>query len=90
MSTQTAPRSDVAEFYRNKNIFLTGGTGFLGLTLIDKILRSLPEVGTLEIIFSAFSHLSNLAGQQYLPTYESEKGEDNGRTFGGVDQERGI
>lgn len=33
--------SAVADFYRNKNIFITGGTGFLGLTVIEKSLRSL-------------------------------------------------
>lgn len=36
--------SNVAEFYRNKNIFITGGTGFLGVALIDKLLRSCPDV----------------------------------------------
>lgn len=33
--------SAVADFYRNKNIFITGGTGFLGLAVIEKTLRSL-------------------------------------------------
>ncbi|XP_063705737.1 putative fatty acyl-CoA reductase CG8306 [Culicoides brevitarsis] len=37
--------SEVAEFYKNKNVFLTGGSGFLGLTLIEKLLRSCPDVG---------------------------------------------
>lgn len=37
--------SNVAEFYRNKNIFITGGTGFVGIALVEKILRSCPDVG---------------------------------------------
>lgn len=42
--------SPVTEFYRNKNIFLTGGTGFVGLALIDKILRSLPDAGNVYLL----------------------------------------
>jgi fatty acyl-CoA reductase len=37
--------SNVAEFYKNKNIFITGGTGFVGIALVEKILRSCPDVG---------------------------------------------
>lgn len=36
--------SEVVEFYRNKNIFVTGGTGFLGIALIEKLLRVTPDV----------------------------------------------
>jgi len=42
--------SEVLEFYRNKNIFLTGGTGFLGLAIIDKLLRSVPDVGDIYLL----------------------------------------
>ncbi|XP_060808982.1 putative fatty acyl-CoA reductase CG5065 [Amyelois transitella] len=34
----------VREFYKGKRIFVTGGTGFLGKALIEKILRSCPDV----------------------------------------------
>lgn len=36
--------SQVANFYKNKSIFITGGTGFLGIALIEKILRSCPDI----------------------------------------------
>lgn len=36
--------SAVSEFYVGKNIFITGGTGFLGIALIEKILRAIPDV----------------------------------------------
>lgn len=36
--------SETAEFYKNKNIFITGGTGFLGIAIIEKLLRSTPDV----------------------------------------------
>ncbi|XP_011193623.2 fatty acyl-CoA reductase wat [Zeugodacus cucurbitae] len=32
--------SDIQNFYRNKTVFVTGGTGFMGLVLIEKLLRS--------------------------------------------------
>lgn len=34
----------VREYYRDKEIFLTGGTGYLGKVVIEKLLRSCPEV----------------------------------------------
>jgi alcohol-forming fatty acyl-CoA reductase len=42
--------SNVAEFYKNKNIFITGGTGFVGIALVEKILRSCPEVGKVYLL----------------------------------------
>lgn len=42
--------SPVTEFYRRKNVFITGGTGFLGIALIEKILRSLPEIGNIYLL----------------------------------------
>ena len=34
----------VAEYYSGKNVFITGGTGFIGKVLIEKLLRSCPNV----------------------------------------------
>lgn len=42
--------SNVAEFYKSKNIFITGGTGFVGIALVEKILRSCPEVGKVYLL----------------------------------------
>ena len=36
----------VAEFYRDKNVFISGGTGFVGKVLLEKLLRSCPGVKT--------------------------------------------
>lgn len=42
--------SQIRAFYAGKNFFITGGTGFVGLCLIEKILRSIPDVGKLYLL----------------------------------------
>lgn len=32
-------RSEIAEFYSGTNVLVTGGTGFIGKLLIEKLLR---------------------------------------------------
>jgi len=41
------------EFYANKNVLLTGATGFLGKVILEKILRSLPNVGKIFVFVRA-------------------------------------
>nr|CAD7263535.1 unnamed protein product [Timema shepardi] len=40
----------IQEFYRDVNVFVTGGTGFMGKVLIEKLLRSCPNVGRIFIL----------------------------------------
>lgn len=42
--------SQVRAFYSGKNIFITGGTGFVGICLIEKILRAIPDVGKVYLL----------------------------------------
>ncbi|XP_050685690.1 putative fatty acyl-CoA reductase CG8306 [Leptidea sinapis] len=42
--------SKVRAFYSGKNIFITGGTGFVGLCLIEKILRCIPDAGKIYLL----------------------------------------
>ncbi|KAJ8673988.1 hypothetical protein QAD02_005250 [Eretmocerus hayati] len=37
--------SQIQKFFAGKNILITGATGFMGKCLLEKILRSIPEVG---------------------------------------------
>jgi alcohol-forming fatty acyl-CoA reductase len=43
----------LAKDYWGRSILLTGGTGFLGTALVEKILRSLPELGRLYLLIRA-------------------------------------
>ena len=42
--------SPVQEFYREKSIFITGGTGFIGKVLCEKLLRSCPDIGNIYLL----------------------------------------
>lgn len=43
----------IPEFFKGKNILLTGGTGFIGKCLIEKLLRCCPQVGTIYLLMRA-------------------------------------
>jgi alcohol-forming fatty acyl-CoA reductase len=40
----------LGEAYRGKAVLITGGTGFLGTALVEKMLRSLPALGRLYLV----------------------------------------
>ncbi|HEX5915201.1 MAG TPA: HAD-IB family hydrolase [Rubrobacter sp.] len=44
----------LGEAYEGKKILLTGGTGFLGTALVEKILRSLPDLGRLYLVIRPY------------------------------------
>ena len=40
----------VTDFYADKCVFLTGGSGFLGLSLIEKLLRVCPQISCIFVL----------------------------------------
>uniref|UniRef100_A0A1I8NAX1 Fatty acyl-CoA reductase n=1 Tax=Musca domestica TaxID=7370 RepID=A0A1I8NAX1_MUSDO len=40
----------IADFYKDQEIFITGGTGFIGKALIEKLLRSVPKFGKIYVL----------------------------------------
>ena len=39
VDVNTLPESEVLQFYENQTVFITGGSGFVGILLIEKLLR---------------------------------------------------
>ncbi|XP_037823658.1 putative fatty acyl-CoA reductase CG5065 isoform X2 [Lucilia sericata] len=40
----------ITEFFRNREIFITGGTGYLGKSLIEKLLRECPDISKMYLL----------------------------------------
>lgn len=40
----------IQKFYTKTNVLITGGTGFLGKILIEKLLRSCPQISTVYVL----------------------------------------
>lgn len=42
--------ASIPEYYAGKNVLITGATGFMGKVLVEKLLRSCPDVKALYIL----------------------------------------
>merc|ERR1711934_990918 len=42
--------SEIVQFFAGKNVFITGGTGYLGRVLIHKLLSYCPDIGSLYLL----------------------------------------
>ena len=40
----------IGKFYSHKDIFITGATGFMGKCLVEKLLRSVPDIGRVMVL----------------------------------------
>ena len=41
------PKSEIIRFFTGRNIFITGGSGYLGQVLVFKLLAYCPGIGTM-------------------------------------------
>jgi len=46
----SSPKSEVAEFFRGRSIFVTGASGFMGKVLMQKLLYSCPDLRAIYIL----------------------------------------
>lgn len=46
-------RSEIGNFFSGKTIFITGGTGFLGQSLIERLLSASSTIGKIYILIRA-------------------------------------
>ena len=47
---EISSRTGIKEFYAGKAILVTGATGFMGKVLVEKLLRTVPEIGNVYIL----------------------------------------
>ncbi|XP_017781377.1 PREDICTED: putative fatty acyl-CoA reductase CG5065 [Nicrophorus vespilloides] len=50
LPTLTTTTTSVADFYNGKTVFITGGTGFMGKVLLEKLLRSCSGVAAIYLL----------------------------------------
>lgn len=43
-------KRDVSDWYEGRSVFVTGGTGFMGKVLVEKLLRSCPKLANIYIL----------------------------------------
>lgn len=46
----SSERSRIVDFYDNRSIFITGGSGFVGKVLIEKLLRTCPKLRRIYVL----------------------------------------
>ncbi|XP_061400774.1 fatty acyl-CoA reductase 1 [Musca vetustissima] len=60
-------KSQIAAWYAGKNVLITGATGFMGKVLVEKLLRSCPDVKGLYLLIRSKRGLSpEVRKDQYL------------------------
>lgn len=42
--------SPIAEWFRGRSLLVTGATGFMGKVLVEKLLRSCPDIATIYLL----------------------------------------
>ena len=45
--------SDIVNYLAGKSVFITGGTGFLGKVLVEKLLRCCPDIQRIYLLMRA-------------------------------------
>lgn len=48
--TMDEPKSEIQSFYKDKTIFITGGSGFMGKVLIEKLLYSCSDLNKIYVL----------------------------------------
>ena len=56
----------IPNFYKNKTLFVTGATGFLGKVLLEKLLRSLPKRFKVRVSITPGTHAQEDAVNKQL------------------------
>lgn len=67
MSSSASVTPSISQYYANKSIFVTGCSGFIGKVLIEKLLRSCPDVDKIYMLMR--KGRNGESGQQRLADF---------------------
>ncbi|RVE50675.1 hypothetical protein evm_004707 [Chilo suppressalis] len=59
LPAEFAMAPSVTEYYTGKRVLITGGTGYVGKALVEKLLRSCPDVDTIYLLLRSKKGLSS-------------------------------
>ncbi|XP_052119591.1 fatty acyl-CoA reductase 1-like isoform X2 [Frankliniella occidentalis] len=74
-------KPSVADFYKGRNVFITGGSGFVGRMVIEQLLRTCPDIGTIYLVMRAKKGTApqdRLQGLLDVPLYDRLRAERPG------------
>ncbi|KAG8310388.1 hypothetical protein J6590_064972 [Homalodisca vitripennis] len=60
----------IQEFFRNSHVFITGGTGFLGKVLTEKLIRSIPHLEKIYLLIR--TKRGNTAQERFQKMFEDK------------------
>ncbi|XP_023938703.1 putative fatty acyl-CoA reductase CG5065 [Bicyclus anynana] len=69
----------IREFYKGRSVLVTGGTGFMGKVLVEKLLFSIPDIGNVYVLMrpkKGKSIKQRFADMQRLPLFDRLKKEN--------------
>jgi len=58
--------SAVSEFYRGRSVLVTGASGFIGKQLVEKLLRSCPDIDKIYMLLRPTRFYTAPARLQYI------------------------
>jgi len=58
--------SSISEFYRGRSVLVTGASGFIGKQLVEKLIRSCPQVDRIYLLLRPTRFLTAPARLDYI------------------------
>ena len=58
--------SSISEFYRGRSVLVTGASGFIGKQLVEKLLRSCPDIDKIYVLLRPTRFHAPPARLQYI------------------------